>query len=69
MLTCPADREQSFQHSHFQTRRMVSLSLTLINSFAQQGIVYRTDVRGVLGNKCAGHHDLKTVQIREIMCK
>jgi hypothetical protein len=24
-------------------------------------------VRGVLGNKCAGHHNLKTVKIREIM--
>jgi hypothetical protein len=26
-------------------------------------------VRGVLGNKCAGQHNLKTVQIREIMLK
>jgi hypothetical protein len=26
-------------------------------------------VRGVLGNKCAGHHNLKTVQMREIMFK
>jgi hypothetical protein len=26
-------------------------------------------VRGVLGNKCAGHHNLKTVKIREIMWK
>jgi hypothetical protein len=26
-------------------------------------------VRGVLGNKCAGHHNLKTAKIREIMCK
>jgi hypothetical protein len=24
-------------------------------------------VRGVLGNKCAGHHNLKRVKIREIM--
>jgi hypothetical protein len=24
-------------------------------------------LRGVLGNKCAGHHNLKTVKIREIM--
>jgi hypothetical protein len=24
-------------------------------------------VRGVLGNKCAGHHNLKTVKIREMM--
>ncbi len=26
-------------------------------------------VRGVLGNKCAGHHNLKTVKSREIMFK
>ncbi len=26
-------------------------------------------VRGVLGNKCAGHHNLKTVKIREILFK
>ncbi len=26
-------------------------------------------IRGVLGNKCAGQHNLKTVQIREIMWK
>jgi hypothetical protein len=26
-------------------------------------------VRGVLGNKCAGQHNLKTVQIRGIMWK
>jgi hypothetical protein len=26
-------------------------------------------IRGVLGNKCAGHHNLKTVKIREIMLK
>jgi hypothetical protein len=26
-------------------------------------------VRGVLGNKCAGHHNLKTVKMREIMFK
>ncbi len=26
-------------------------------------------VRGVLGNKCTGHHNLKTIKIREIMCK
>jgi hypothetical protein len=26
-------------------------------------------VRGVLGNKCAGQQNLKTVQIREIMWK
>jgi hypothetical protein len=26
-------------------------------------------LRGVLGNKCAGHHNLKTVEIREIMFK
>jgi hypothetical protein len=25
------------------------------------------NVRGVLGNKCAGQHNLKTVQIREIV--
>jgi hypothetical protein len=25
--------------------------------------------RGVLGNKCAGHHNLKTVQIREVEIK
>ncbi len=24
-------------------------------------------VRGVLGNKCAGHHNLKTVKFREMM--
>jgi hypothetical protein len=29
----------------------------------------RHTVRGVLGNKCAGQHNLKTVQIREIMWK
>ncbi len=27
------------------------------------------DIRGVLGNKCAGHHNLKTVQIRDIVWK
>ncbi len=27
------------------------------------------NVLGVLGNKCAGQHNLKTVQIREIMWK
>ncbi len=27
------------------------------------------DIRGVLGNKCAGQQNLKTVQIREIMWK
>jgi hypothetical protein len=26
-------------------------------------------VRGVLGNKCAGHHNLKTVEITDIMRK
>ncbi len=30
---------------------------------------YSRLVRGVLGNKCAGQHNLKTVQIREIMWK
>jgi hypothetical protein len=30
---------------------------------------YWEEVRGVLGNKCAGHHNLKTVKIREIMLK
>ncbi len=30
---------------------------------------YTQNVRGVLGNKCAGPHNLKTVQIREIMWK
>ncbi len=30
------------------------------------GAVRRCQVRGVLGNKCAGHHNLKTVKIREI---
>ncbi len=24
-----------------------------------------TDIRGVLGNKCAGQHNLKTVQIKK----
>ena len=28
---------------------------------------YAMHVRGVLGNKCAGQHNLKTVQIREIV--
>jgi hypothetical protein len=28
---------------------------------------YPSHLRGVLGNKCAGQHNLKTVQIREIM--
>jgi hypothetical protein len=27
------------------------------------------EVRGVLGNKCAGHHSLKTVKIREMVLK
>ena len=27
------------------------------------------DIRGVLGNKCAGQHNLKTVGIREMMWK
>ncbi len=27
------------------------------------------DIGGVLGNKCAGQHNLKTVQIREIKWK
>jgi hypothetical protein len=31
----------------------------------QNPVLY--NVRGVLGNKCAGPHNLKTVQIREIM--
>ncbi len=26
-------------------------------------------LRGVLGNKCAGQHNLKTVEIREMMWK
>ncbi len=30
-------------------------------------IANRGNIRGVLGNKCAGQHNLKTVQIREIM--
>ncbi len=29
----------------------------------------KNDVRGVLGNKCAGQSNLKTVQVREIMWK
>jgi hypothetical protein len=32
-------------------------------------LVYNVHVRGVLGNKCAGQHNLKTVQIREIVWK
>ncbi len=32
-------------------------------------LIFSPVVRGVLGNKCAGHHNLKTVKIREIMCK
>jgi hypothetical protein len=28
-----------------------------------------SDLRGVLGNKCAGPHTLKTVQVREIIRK
>ncbi len=32
------------------------------------GLIFNL-VRGVLGNKCAGHHNLKTVKIRELMCK
>ncbi len=33
------------------------------------GLFIRTGmgVRGVLGNKCAGHHNLKTVKVREMM--
>jgi hypothetical protein len=31
--------------------------------------VQRQDVRGVLGNKCTGQSNLKTVQVREIMWK
>jgi hypothetical protein len=29
----------------------------------------QTDLRGVLGNKCAGHHNLKRVKIRDIVWK
>jgi hypothetical protein len=32
-------------------------------------LMYTSKLRGVLGNKCAGHHNLKTVNIREIMFK
>jgi hypothetical protein len=30
---------------------------------------YVKSIRGVLGNKCAGQHDLKTVEIKEMVWK
>ncbi len=38
-------------------------------SISVVSLVLVLHVRGVLGNKCAGHHNLKTVQMREIMFK
>jgi hypothetical protein len=37
--------------------------------FTLQGIILKKCVRGVLGNKCAGYHNLKTGKIREIVWK
>jgi hypothetical protein len=31
------------------------------------GDTEQENVRGVLGNKCAGHHNITTVKVREIM--
>ena len=36
-------------------------------NISQSWVENTLNVRGVLGNKCAGHHNLKTVKIREIM--
>ncbi len=43
--------------------------LSPIFSSCDKQTVPHLQVRGVLGNKCAGPHNLKTVQIREIMWK
>jgi hypothetical protein len=40
--------------------------LIQVGSFRYRARV-RYILRGVLGNKCAGHHNLKRVKIREIM--
>jgi hypothetical protein len=43
------------------TKRQVSKSMVLKRS------VFKFDIRGVLGNKCAGHYNLKTVHFRETL--
>jgi hypothetical protein len=50
------------------------LKYYLITSLANKYLYLKltcsfSKVRGVLGNKCAGQHNLKTVQIREVMWK
>ncbi len=38
-------------------------------AFFNRWCAAHVNLRGVLGNKCAGHHNLKTVKIREIVWK
>jgi hypothetical protein len=49
----------------------VFLHVSSTNTLMQSGYYHqlRGQIRGVLGNKCAGHHNLKTVKIIEIMLK
>ncbi len=49
-------------------REQQPIYLTIIYQVTKKANNNR-DIRGVFGNKCAGHHNLKTVQIREIMWK
>jgi hypothetical protein len=48
---------------------MLTLRLNLFNKMAvsNDDSLNRGHVRGMLGNKCAGHHNLKTVHFRETL--
>jgi hypothetical protein len=62
-LPCTAKKK----YRHFETnnpRKGISGSQS---QFQHHVCVSVSDLRGVLGNKCAGHHNLKTVKIRETM--
>jgi hypothetical protein len=48
---------------------MLLANPVICSCFTVSNIYYTVQVRGVLGNKCAGQHNLKTVEIREIMWK
>jgi hypothetical protein len=61
---------------HRQIKKIILLSgYTFLFQYSETSNIDRAcdkrspSVRGVLGNKCAGQHNLKAVQIREIMWK
>ncbi len=57
------------QRLHYCTNQFQITAMNSASGPVYTYTVIELYIRGVLGNKCAGHHNLKTVKIREIMCK